>query len=134
MMAEEALTRFNRRTLTRRIPKLMRLTWNLAEVSTRIQKERMMIGSVYQLNPSFVQIGDDLKKRGVYVLKKDLWHSCQTKSCADGAIYVVSADTVFVTKQSQECREKVKELKRVEQRVLLTEVRSVGEKSHPRRQ
>ena len=69
-----------------------------------------MMNGMYA-DPSVAQIEDDLKTRDVFVWKKDLEHSRRTESCADGAIYVVSADTVFVTKQSKECREKVKELK-----------------------
>ena len=74
-----------------------------------------------------------MMKRDVYVLKKDL-ESCVIESCVAGAICLMSAK-YWGTRLRRGYREKKKKLKRVKQlRELLTEKRSVGEKSHPRRQ
>ena len=50
-------------------------------------------------------------KRDVYVLKKDL-ESCVIESCVAGAICMMSADTVFGTRQRRGYREKKKELRK----------------------
>ena len=46
-----------------------------------------------------------MMKRDVYVLKKDL-ESCVIESCVAGAICMMSADTVFGTRQRRGYREK----------------------------
>ena len=82
-----------------------RLTWNLAEGSIRTQK--MMIIPRPRVRCCWV-CPERMKRRDAYVLKKDL-ESCVAESCAAGAICMKSADTVFVTMQSREYRERPSE-------------------------
>ena len=48
-----------------------------------------------------------MKRRDVYVLKKDL-ESCVIESCVAGAICMMSANTVFGTRQRRGYRKKKK--------------------------
>ena len=86
---EETCQTFNMRFLTR-------LTCYLLQ-STKVQ--RKMLNGRSDESREVVRKKDDRRKRDGIVWKKNSEHSRWTESYADGAIYVVSADTVFVTKE-----------------------------------